>query len=92
MLPHGLKGIFIAPVAAIGENVTIYQQVAIAVKYPGDTVAPVIGNNVLIGAGAKIIGNIHIGNNVNIGANVVVISDVPDNCTVAGNPGKIIKE
>ena len=68
------------------------QQVAIAVKYPGDTVAPVIGNNVLIGAGAKIIGNIYIGDNVNIGANAVVISDVPDNCTVVGNPGKIIKK
>lgn len=76
----------------IGENVTIYQQVAIAVKYLGDTVAPVIGNNVLIGAGTKIIGNIHNENSVNIGANAVVISDVSGNCTVTGNLGKIIKK
>ena len=51
-----------------------------------DAIAPVIGDNVFIGTGAKIIGNITIGNNVLIGANAVVTKDVPDNCTVIGNP------
>lgn len=53
---------------------------------------PVIGNNVFIGTGAKILGDIHIGNNSIIGANAVVIHDVPDNCSVAGVPAKILHE
>lgn len=52
---------------------------------------PVIGNNVTIGCHTCIIGGIHIGNNVTIGAGSVVVKDVPDNCVVAGNPAKIIK-
>ncbi len=51
---------------------------------------PTIGDNVVIGAGACILGEIKIGNNVNIGANAVVLTDIPDNCTVVGVPGKII--
>ena len=54
-------------------------------------VAPTIGNNVIIGAGAKIMGDVKIGNNVTIGANAVVTHDVPDNCVVGGVPAKIIK-
>lgn len=90
-LPHGIKTIFIAPYAHIGKNVTIYQQVTIGVKTPDETTAAKIGNNVLIGTGAKIIGNVTIGNNVKIGANAVVTKDIPDNCTVVGNPSVIIK-
>lgn len=52
---------------------------------------PIIGDNCDIGAGAKIIGAIHIGNNVTIGANAVVVKDIPDNCIVGGIPAKIIK-
>lgn len=78
-LPHGLYGIIISHNAVIGENVTIYHQVTIG---QGNGGAPTIGNNVYIGAGAKIIGGIKIGNNVKIGANCVVFMDVPDNCTV----------
>lgn len=51
---------------------------------------PTIGNNCLIGAGAKIIGNVHIGNNVRIGANAIVVDDVPDNCTVVMNKPRVI--
>lgn len=52
----------------------------------------VIGNNVSLGANVTIIGNIHIGNNVKIGAGSVVVRDVPDNCVVAGNPARVIKD
>ena len=53
---------------------------------------PVIGNNVSLGAAVTIIGNVHIGNNVVVGAGSVVVKDIPDNCVVAGNPARIIKE
>lgn len=52
--------------------------------------SPVIGNNVLLFAGAKIIGNVNIGNNVVVGANAVVTHDVPDNAVVVGIPAKVI--
>ena len=52
--------------------------------------APTIGSNCLIGAGAKIIGNVHVGNNVRIGANAIVVDDVPDNCTVVMNKPRVI--
>lgn len=78
-LPHGLNGIIVSHNAVIGENCTIFHQVTIGEGRGG---APVIGNNVLIGAGAKIIGGIQIGDNVRIGAGCVVMQDVPDNTTV----------
>lgn len=53
---------------------------------------PVIGNNVSIGCHACIVGDVHIGNNVTIGAGSVVVKDVPDNCVVAGNPARVIKQ
>lgn len=80
--PHGIKGVFITDHAKIGKNVTILQQVTIGLKNLDDKNGPDIGDNVFIGAGAKIIGNIKIGNNVKIGANCVVVDDVPDNSTV----------
>ena len=52
--------------------------------------APTIGNNCLIGAGAKIIGNVRVGDNVRIGANAIVVDDVPDNCTVVMNKPRVI--
>lgn len=89
-LPHGLNGIIISYYATIGSNCVIRQQVTIAQKGQGN--AATIGDNVVIGAGAKIIGDVIIGNNVTIGANAVVTKSFPDNCVIAGVPAKIIKE
>lgn len=86
-LPHGLNGIIIHYKASIGENCTIYQQVTIGGK---NSKAAKIGNNVSIGAGAKIIGGVNIGNNVIIGANTVVTKDIPDNSTVVGAQMRIL--
>ena len=86
---HGF-GVVINPFSRIGKNCIIFQGVTIGVSEPGGK-APVIGNDVFIGAGAKIIGNIEIGDNVRIGAGAVVIKDVPSNVTVAGVPAKIVK-
>lgn len=90
VFPHGIKSIFVAADAEIGKNVIIYQQVTIGVKNYRDDRAPKIGDNVIIGAGAKIIGNVCVGSNVTIGANAVVTKDVPDGCTVVGNPGRCL--
>ena len=68
-----------------GENVKIEHSVTIGAEKGK---SPIIGDNVFIGAGAKIIGGIRIGNNVKIGANAVVVKDVPDNCTAVGNPAR----
>lgn len=86
-LPHGLYGIIVSHNAVIGANVTIYHQVTIGQGRGG---APIIGDHVFIGAGAKIIGNVRIGNNVRIGANCVVVKDVPDNATVVLEEPRII--
>lgn len=87
---HGF-GIVIHPQSVIGDNVTIHQNVTIGNSHHGGK-PPVIGNNVIIGASALIIGDIQIGHNVTIGAGSVVVKDVPDNSVVAGNPAKIIKK
>lgn len=81
----------IIPPCTIGDNVTIMQQVTIGSSRGGRRSGyPVIGNNVFIGAGAKIIGKVLIGNNVVVGANAVVTKDIPDNSVVAGVPARII--
>ena len=90
-IPHGFYGIFVSQRAKIGEGCMIYQQVTIGSNdLQNSQGAPTIGNNCLIGAGAKIIGNVHIGNNVRIGANAIVVDDVPDNCTVVMNKPRVI--
>ncbi len=88
ILPHGFHGIHISRGATIGTGVTIYQNVTIGAGKDG---APIIGNNVYIGAGAIIVGGGKIGNNVKIGAGAIVIGDVPDNCTVVSEKSKIIQ-
>ena len=77
------------PLVLIGENCTLRQGVTIGNRRTNSDV-PTIGNNVDIGAGAVIIGDIQIGNNVSIGANAVVLTDVPDNAIAVGNPARII--
>lgn len=88
-LPHYGLGITIHPKVKIGDNVTIYQNVTIGCR--NQQGPPRIGNNVLIGAGACILGKIKIGNNVQIGANAVVIKDVEDNDIVVGIPAHSTK-
>lgn len=80
--------IVVSPKALIGENCRIHPSTSIG-DYNG---APTIGNNVYIGPGAKLFGNISVGNNVAIGANAVVNADVPTNVTVGGIPAKIISQ
>jgi len=78
--------------AKIGENCTVAQQVVIGHKggFSGGGV-PLLGDNVFVGTGAKIIGEVRVGNNVKIGANAVVTKDISDNATVVGVPAKVVK-
>jgi len=82
-------GVVINSKVSGGENITVESGVVI-----GDEKgqAPILGNNVFIGAGAKIIGGITIGDNVKIGANAVVVKDLPSNVTAVGIPAKIINK
>ena len=88
--PHGLYGIVVSHNAVIGKNVTIYHQVTIGEGQGG---APSIGNDVMIGAGAKIIGNIKVGNGAKIGAGCVVRKDIPEGAIVVPpEPNVIIRD
>jgi len=94
-MDHGL-GIVIGETTEIGENVTIYQGVTLGGIMPSvesdlqrnKKRHPTIGNNVIIGSGAQILGSIKIGDNARVGANSVVSKDVPSNVTVAGVPAR----
>ena len=86
---YGGIGVVLHKKTIIGFNVALGQGITIGRKLTDN--APVIGNNVYIAAGSRILGDIKIGDNVIIGANSVVISNVPDNCVVAGSPAKVVK-
>ena len=91
--PHGISGIFISDGAYIGKDAIIFQGVTIGSNTLSDSKkngSPIIGDNVYIGAGAKIIGNVKVGNNVRIGANAIVAEDVPDNSVVVLDKPRII--
>ncbi|PPD54059.1 MAG: serine acetyltransferase [Methylotenera sp.] len=82
-------GIVISGYAKFGDNCRIRNGVVVGLKNVNEPCAPQIGNNVDIGAGAKLLGNIKIGSNVSIGANSVVLTDVPDNSIAVGVPAVI---
>ncbi|MFA5311304.1 MAG: serine O-acetyltransferase [Candidatus Omnitrophota bacterium] len=91
-IDHGM-GVVIGETAVIGDDVLLYQGVTLG----GTGIIkgkrhPTVGNNVVIGAGAKVLGDITIGDNSYIGANAVVIKDVPANSTVVGVPGRITRQ
>jgi len=91
-IDHGM-GVVIGETAVVGDNVLLYQGVTLGgTGLEKGKRHPTIGNNVVIGAGAKVLGDIKIGDNSYIGANAVVIKDVPDNSTVVGIPGRITKQ
>ncbi|MDD2679385.1 MAG: serine O-acetyltransferase [Candidatus Omnitrophica bacterium] len=91
-IDHGM-GVVIGETAIIGDDVLLYQGVTLGgTGLEHGKRHPTIGNNVVIGAGAKVLGNITIGDNSYIGANAVVIKDVPANSTVVGVPGRITKQ
>ena len=90
-IDHG-HGVVIGETAVIGDNVTLYQGVTLGGtgKEQGKR-HPTIGNNVMISAGAKVIGSFTVGENSKIGAGSVVLSEVPPNSTVVGVPGRVVK-
>jgi serine O-acetyltransferase len=75
----------------MGKNCSLGPGIVIGTKGLGSQGVPVLGNNVYVGVGAKVLGAIKIGNNVKIGANAVVIHDVPDDATAVGIPARIVK-
>jgi serine O-acetyltransferase len=91
-IDHG-SGVVIGETAEIGNNVTIYQGVTLGGtgKEKGKR-HPTIKDNVVIGNGARILGSFTVGENSRIGAGAVVLREVPPNCTVVGNPGRIVKQ
>ena len=85
-------GVVIGETAIIGDNVSLYQGVTLGgVSFNKGKRHPTIGNHVVIGCNACVLGNINIGSNVRIGAGSVVLKDVPDDCTVVGVPGRIVR-
>ena len=90
-IDHGL-GVVIGETAEVGDNVTIYQGVTLGGtgKDKGKR-HPTIGSNVMISAGAKVLGPITVGCNSKIGAGAVVLKDVPPNSTVVGVPGRVVR-
>ena len=90
-IDHG-NGVIIGETAVIGDNVTLYQGVTLGGtgKEHGKR-HPTVGNNVMISAGAKVLGSFRIGDNSKIGAGSVVLSEVPPNSTVVGVPGRVVK-
>lgn len=89
-IDHG-EGVVIGETTVIGDDVLIYQQVTLGGtgKESGKR-HPTLGNNVIVGAGAKVLGNINIGDFVRVGAGSVVVEDVPEYSTVVGVPGRVV--
>ena len=97
-IDHGM-GVVVGETSEIGDNVTIYHNVTLGGSSPSidserqrhEKRHPTIGNDVVIGSGAQIIGPIKVGNNSRIAANAVVVKDVPENATMVGIPARAVK-
>jgi serine O-acetyltransferase len=90
-IDHGM-GVVIGETAVIGDNVTLYQGVTLGgTGFATGKRHPTVGDNVTIGSGAKLLGPIEVGHGAKVGANSVVITDVPPNSTVVGNPGHPVR-
>ena len=91
-IDHGM-GVVIGETTEIGEDVTLFQGVSLGGngKDRGQKRHPTLGNHVLVGAGAKILGNIRIGEGVRVGSNAVVLQSIPAHCTVVGIPGRVVR-
>ena len=97
-IDHGM-GVVIGETSEIGDNVTIYHAVTLGGSSPSidserqrhEKRHPTIGNDVVIGSGAQVIGPINVGNGARIAANAVVVKDVPENATMVGIPAKAVK-
>jgi serine O-acetyltransferase len=85
-------GIVISGDAVFGDDCVIRNGVTVGLKHTGTRGAPILGNRVDIGAGAKVLGAIRIGDDVQIGANAVVLTDVPSNCIAVGVPARVIQK
>lgn len=89
-IDHGM-GVVIGETAEIGENCTLYHQVTLGgTSWAREKRHPTLGNNVIIGSGAKVLGPFKVGDDSKIGSNSVVVKEVPENSTVVGIPGKIV--
>ena len=92
LIDHGM-GTVIGQTAIIGDDCLLYQGVTLGMTgHHGGKRHPTLGNNVMIGANATVLGNIHIGDNVKVGAGAVVVHDVPSDVTVAGVPATIVRD
>ena len=92
VIDHGM-GVVIGETAEIGDNCTLYQGVTLGGT--GKDIGkrhPTLGNNVMVGAGAKVLGPFRIGDHTKIAANAVVLAEIPENCTAVGIPAKVVKK
>jgi serine O-acetyltransferase len=90
-IDHGM-GVVIGETADIGDAVTLYQGVTLGgTGFATGKRHPTVGDNVTVGSGAKLLGPIEVGHGAKVGANSVVITDVPPNATVVGNPGHVVR-
>jgi serine O-acetyltransferase len=91
-IDHGM-GVVIGETSEIGDDVLLYQDVTLGGTGKGTGKRhPTLGNGVVVGTGAKILGNIRIGDHAKVGAGSVVVDPVPDNCTVVGVPGRVVRD
>lgn len=89
-IDHGM-GVVIGETAEIGENCTLYHGVTLGgTSWAKEKRHPTLGNNVIVGSGAKILGPFEMGDNSKVGSNSVVVKEVPANCTVVGVPGRVV--